>query len=613
MARMTRREFLKTSSTGVGALAVGGLAGCASTRGEIDPKATRRIVVVGGGWGGATAAKYARLADPSIEVVLLEPNKRFVSCPLSNLVLSGVRGLGSLSFGYNGLREHGVKVRHEAAAAIEPDRRRVRVGDGYLVYDRAIVSPGVDFLLDQVEGLAAAQDRVLHAWKAGPQTLELARQLRAMPDGGVFVLTVPPVAYRCPPGPYERICQVAWYLKTNKPKSKLIVLDANQNIVSKPALFRAAWKDYPNIDYRPSSKVVKVDAGAREVTTEFGDKVTYDVVNLIPPQRAGAIAVQADLVGADKRWCEVDHVTYESLKHRGVHVVGDATTGLPVPKSGTIANAMGKICANAVVHLMSGRPALAVPPVNTCYSWVNDREAMAVVNAYKIENGKVVQVEQKLTPGHSTLYAQHADGWAKSIWADMLGALAGVALLLGLAGPAAAGPLDVPGYAKAVTCGACHGTLGNSRSEAVPILAGLAPGYFTKAIEDYATGKRLSPEMEPFAKQVKILGVDELAAFFAAQAREPTPVKPDRRAVERGRAASPQCATCHGPEGQGDAAKLIPRIAGQPAGYIRNQLMLFKADKRSPGDEALTKMKSVLKPIPDETLADVAAYYSSLR
>jgi sulfide dehydrogenase [flavocytochrome c] flavoprotein chain len=421
MARMTRRQFLTTSTVSAGALAVAGLSGCALFRGQTDATNRRRVVVIGGGWGGATAAKYVRLADPSIEVVLLEPNSKFVSCPFSNLVLSGARAIGALTFGYGGLGDYGVKVRHEMATAIEPDAKRVRIGDGTLAYDRLIVAPGVDFQVEQVEGLGAAQDTVLHAWKAGPQTVALARQLRAMPDGGVFVLTVPPAAYRCPPGPYERVCQVAWYLKTHKSRAKLIVLDANQNIVSKTALFRAAWQAYPNIDYRASNKVVKVDPGAREVTTDFGDKVRYDVVNLIPPQRAGTIAVQADLVGEDRRWCEVDHVTYESLKHRDVHVIGDATTGLPVPKSGTIANAMGKICANAVVHLMSGRPAPAVPPVNTCYSWVNDREAMAVVNAYKIDKGKVVQVEQKLTAGHSVLYAQHAESWARSIWTDILG------------------------------------------------------------------------------------------------------------------------------------------------------------------------------------------------
>jgi hypothetical protein len=234
-------------------------------------------------------------------------------------------------------------------------------------------------------------------------------------------MTIPPVAYRCPPGPYERACQLAWYLKTHKPRSKLLVLDANQNIVSKAALFRAAWQAYPNLEYRGSNKIVKVDPGVREVTTDFGDKVKYDVVNLIPPQRAGTIAVQAELVGADKRWCEVDHVTYESVKAKNVHVIGDSTIGLPVPKSGNVANAMGKICAVAVVHQLQGKQPPALPPGNTCYSWVNDREAIAVVNAYKIEGGKVVQIEQKLTPGQSVAVAQNAVGWATSIWHDMLG------------------------------------------------------------------------------------------------------------------------------------------------------------------------------------------------
>src|SRR5881396_2455817 len=291
MKESTRREFLRTSSwAGLGLLT----SGCAPKVSDFAQKPGRRVVVIGGGWGGATAAKYVRLADPSIEVVLLEPNQQFVSCPFSNLVLSGVRSIDSLTFGYGGLRSHDVKVYHAAASAIEPDTRRVRVGEGYLEYDRLIVSPGVEFQWEQVDGLAEAQDRVLHAWKAGRQTVQLARQLEAMPDGGVFVLTVPPVAYRCPPGPYERACQVAWYLKTRKPKSKLVVLDANQNVVSKAALFRAAWKDYPNLEYRASNKVVKVDPSTREVTTDFGDRVKYDVVNLIPPQRAGTIAVQAD-------------------------------------------------------------------------------------------------------------------------------------------------------------------------------------------------------------------------------------------------------------------------------------------------------------------------------
>jgi NADPH-dependent 2,4-dienoyl-CoA reductase/sulfur reductase-like enzyme len=402
------------------ALAGGGVAGCASAvKGDFMPKASRRVVVIGGGWGGATAAKYVRLADPSIEVILLEPNRAFVSCPFSNLVLSGVRTIESLTLGYDGLRGHGVKVVHEAATGLEPDRRRVRVGEGYLEYDRCVVSPGIDFQWEQVQGLPEHREAILHAWKAGPQTVALARQIQAMPDGGVFVLTVPPVAYRCPPGPYERICQVAWYLKTHKPRAKVIVLDANQNVVSKTALFRTAWQAYPNIDYRASSAVIAVDPSVREVRTEF-DRVRYDVLNLIPPQRAGAIAVQADLVGADKRWCEVSHTTYASVRYPNVHVIGDATTGLPVPKSGNMANAMGKICALAVAAVLADRPVPLLAPGNTCYSWVSDREAIAVVNSYRIDAGKVVQIEQKLTPSQSVAVAQRSLGWAQSIWADAL-------------------------------------------------------------------------------------------------------------------------------------------------------------------------------------------------
>jgi NADPH-dependent 2,4-dienoyl-CoA reductase/sulfur reductase-like enzyme len=421
MMAVTRRDFLKSSGVGLGLL-ITGAAGCAAPlRGDFSPKTGRRVVVIGGGWGGATAAKYVRLGDPSIDVVLLEPNKEFVSCPFSNLVLSGVRTIESLTLGYDGLRRQGVRIYHAEASAIEPDRRRVRVGEGYLEYDRLIVSPGVEFQWEQIEGLAQARETVLHAWKAGPQTVALARQIQSMPDGGVFVLTIPPAAYRCPPGPYERVCQVAWYLKNNKPRSKLIVLDANQDIISKTGLFKAAWKMYPAIEYRASSKVAKVDPSTREVATDFGDRVRYDVVNVIPPQRAGTIAVQADLVGGDKRWCEVDHVTYESMKHKNIHVVGDATIGIPVPKSGTVANAMGKIAASAVVHLLNGKQPPAMAPVNVCYSWVSDREAMAVINAYRIQGGKVVQIEQKLTPGHSIAIAQNAVGWTTSIWNDILG------------------------------------------------------------------------------------------------------------------------------------------------------------------------------------------------
>jgi NADPH-dependent 2,4-dienoyl-CoA reductase/sulfur reductase-like enzyme len=402
------------SGLGVAVLGAGTLPGLAA-------QAKHKVVVIGGGWGGATAAKYLRLHDSSLDVTLLEPNKEFISCPFSNLVVAGVENLKTLTMSYNGLRKYGVRIRHEAASAIDPDKKQVRVGKDSLAYDRLIVAPGIDFLWDQVEGLAQAKDTVLHAWKAGPQTLQLAKQLQSMPDGGVVVMTVPPVAYRCPPGPYERASMIAWYLQTSKPKSKLIVLDANKDIVSKTGLFKAIFKDYTNVDYRPSQKVEKIDVGAKEVTTEIGDKVKYDVINLIPPQRANSIAVDADLVGGDKRWCEVDHVTYESVKQKNIHVIGDATIGLPVPKSGNVANAMGKISATAVASLLRGKEPPVLAPGNTCYSWVNDKEAIAVVNSYKIDKGKVVQIEQKLTPGKSVAVAQNSLAWRASIWNDVLG------------------------------------------------------------------------------------------------------------------------------------------------------------------------------------------------
>ena len=416
----TRRAFLRTSCVGLG-LATAAAAGCATMTGNVASKTKRRVVVIGGGWGGATAAKYVRLGDPSIEVVLLEPNREFVSCPLSNLVLSGVRTIESLTRGYDGLRAHGVRIVHAEASAIEPDRRRVRVGKGYLEYDRLIVSPGVELQWDRIDGLAAAKETVLHAWTAGPQTVALARQIQSMPDGGVFVLSIPLAAYRCPAAPYERACQVAWYLRVNKPRSKVIVLDANPDIISEPGLFRAAWTMYPAIDYRPSSQVTKVDLSMREVTTDFGDSVRYDVANIIPPQRAGTIAVQADLAGGDRRWCEVNHITYESVKHNCIHVIGDATIGIPTPKSGTVANAMGKIAASAVVHLLNDKEPPATAPVNACYSWVSGDEAIAVSNAYRIQDGTVVQVEQKLTPGPSAAIARDAVNWATFIWNDILG------------------------------------------------------------------------------------------------------------------------------------------------------------------------------------------------
>ena len=347
MTRWTRRRFLSVSGRGLGLglLGAGGVAGCAaSTKGDFAPKAGRRVVVIGGGWGGATAAKYVRLADPAVEVVMLEPNNEFVSCPFSNLVLSGVRTLDSITFGYKGLRDRRVRIIQETATAVEPDARRVRIGEGWLEYDRLIVSPGVEFQWEQVEGLTQNMDRVLHAWKAGPQTVELAKQLQAMPDGGVFVLSIPLAAYRCPPGPYERACQVAWYLKQQKPRAKLVVLDANQNVISKAALFRAAWQAYPNLEYRGSNKVVKVDPSVMTTVMSWYAGWMSFFTDLFPARCPGwrRLAVYSDAASARQArpgWTQAPRAT------PGLHVqepgIGAAWNFAQVHSSTTIGDHAG--------------------------------------------------------------------------------------------------------------------------------------------------------------------------------------------------------------------------------------------------------------------------------
>jgi sulfide dehydrogenase [flavocytochrome c] flavoprotein chain len=428
MTRMTRRQFLRGAGAGGAVLAVAGLPGCAMFRGETEVPRGRRVVVVGGGWGGATAAKYIRLADPTIEVILLEPRKKFVSCPFSNLVLSGARGIGSLTFGYGGLREYGVKVRHEAATAIEPDAKRVRIGEGALAYDRVIVAPGVDFQVEQVEGLGGAQDTVLHAWKAGSQTVELAKQLRAMPDGGVFVLTVPPVAYRCPPGPYERACQVAWYFKRAKPRAKVLVLDGNEDVVSKKALFTKAWnEEYRGIvEYRPNYVLTDVDVRTLTAKFETADDVKADVLNVIPPHRAGNIAAQAGVITANDRWCEVDFLSFESIKVKNIHVLGDAIQVAPLmPKSGHMANQHGKVAAAAVLAALNGQPVNPAPVLNNaCYSFITDREVVHVASVHQYDREKktllTVPGSGGLSPAMNALEGEYAFAWAKNIWADAL-------------------------------------------------------------------------------------------------------------------------------------------------------------------------------------------------
>ena len=414
---MRRREFLKLGA----ALSV---AGCAT-----PPAPTKaRVLVIGAGFGGATAAKYVRMWDPSIDVVLVDRSDEFISCPISNLVLGGNRSMRDITHGYDGLRKHGVYVLNGDAVAVDSAKRIVTFGRGSaLTYDRLVLSPGVDFLFDEVAGYEAAQPRVLHAWKAGPQTVALRRQLEEMPDGGVYVLSVPLAPYRCPPGPYERTCQVAHYFKQSKPRSKVLVLDANPDLTSKGPLFKRAWEDLYKgiIEYRPNSKVVALDAQAMTVRTEF-DTVKGDVLNVVPPQRAADIAVKAGLITHNNRWCDVDWRTMESKAVKGIHVLGDATlSATGMPKSGHMANSHAKVCAAALVELLNGREPNPNPVMNnTCYSFVSDKEVIHVASVHQYDAGQNTLVAVKgaggVSAARSELEGRYAWSWAQNIWADML-------------------------------------------------------------------------------------------------------------------------------------------------------------------------------------------------
>lgn len=424
--KMHRRDFLKFSAAGLFMSAVPQMAISANLRHRVNLQ--RRVVVIGGGYAGATAAKYLRMwSGGSIDVVVVEPNPYFISCPLSNLVLGGSRRIGELTFDYESLKSrNGIQWVQDRVTGIDPVARVVRLSRVELGYDRLIIAPGVDFIYDDLPMLqsAEAQELIPHAWKAGLQTVNLRRQLEAMPDGGVFTLSVPKMPYRCPPGPYERASQVAFYLKHHKPRSKIIVLDANADIVSKKDLFTKAWADlYPGmIDYRPDSSVVEVDVAARTVKTEF-ETVKSHVFNLIPPQAAGKPAQLAGAVNIDQRWCEVDFLTYESKVVPGVHIVGDAVSAA-LPKSAHMATSQARVCASAIVATMSGQSPDATPVfANTCYSYVSDKLAMHVANVYRYDTVKKVMVSAEgggVSAHPSELEGSYAQAWARNMWSDVL-------------------------------------------------------------------------------------------------------------------------------------------------------------------------------------------------
>lgn len=419
---LQRRDFLRWMGAAAGSAA---MAGCATT----GSGSAGRVVVIGAGYGGATAAKYVKLWAPDVDVTLVERGTQFVSCPLSNLVLGGNAQMSDITRGYEGLARRDIRVLRGEAAAVDAARREVKLADGTaLAYDRLIVSPGIDFNYAQLPGLQGTQARaqVLHAWKAGPQTVALRSQLESMRDGGVYVIHIPRAPYRCPPGPYERVCQVADYFKRAKPRSKIIVLDTNEDIVSKKGLFLAAWNGMYKgmIEYRPGSELTDVDAKTLTAKLQFDD-VRADVLNVVPPQRAADIARQAGLAAAHG-WCEIDWLTYESKLVPGVHVLGDATLSAPaMPKSATVANQHAKVCAAAVIARIKEQAVNPSPMVvNTCYSFVDGRKVMHVASVHQYDAARKTMVPVEgaggLSAQASELEGAYAWGWARNIWADTL-------------------------------------------------------------------------------------------------------------------------------------------------------------------------------------------------
>jgi sulfide dehydrogenase [flavocytochrome c] flavoprotein subunit len=425
MKNINRRSFIKAAGT-VAAVSAVGFPSIAAAGGK------KKVVIVGGGTAGATAAKYIRRGDASIEVTVIEPNKHYYTCYLSNEVLGGGRNMDSIKFGYDGLRKHGVTVVHDMVTAIDAKGHKVTTKGGKsFSYDRCIVAPGISFR-DNIDGYdAAAMEVFPHAWKAGSQTALLRKQLEAMKDGGTVVIAPPPNPFRCPPGPYERACQIGHYLKTHKPKSKVIIVDKKDKF-SKQGLFTQAFERHYKgiIEWRKAADtnggVIRVDAKAGTVSTEFDD-MKPAVANIIPAQKAGAIAETAGLTD-DSGWCPISGQTFESTIHKDIHVVGDAAIQSPLPKSGYAANSEAKVVAAAVVELVNGRAAPTPSWVNTCYSIVAPNDGISVAMVYNLVDGKVAKVKGSggLTPAdsspeHRAREVQYAYSWFDNITHDIFG------------------------------------------------------------------------------------------------------------------------------------------------------------------------------------------------
>ncbi len=418
---INRRSFLKYSGASLAATLAPQLAFAMAGK--------PHVVVVGAGFGGATCAKYLRMWDPNIQVTLIEPNAQFYSCPMSNWVIGGMRTMDDIVKSYANLPGYGIKMVQDTAVGVDANKRVVTTGKGQKIsYDRLVLAPGIEFMTDQIEGFAEgeAAGKVLHAWKAGPQTLALRKQLEAMPDGGVFVIASPPPPGRCVSGPYERASLVAQYFKRNKPKSKIIMLDGHFDVVSKGPMFKAAWKKlYPGmIDHRPYNLVTKVDHKSMIVTSEFED-VKADVINIVPKQRAGAICasagVRTDTAGV---WCPVNGVTYEAPNVPFVHILGDSVAS-NMPKSAHVSNNQAKICAAALVEMFNGREPNPYPVIgSTSYSATSDETSGPIAVVMRYDPDKEAYIRQ---PGGGAadlsdeLNFAYNLSWFENIWADTFG------------------------------------------------------------------------------------------------------------------------------------------------------------------------------------------------
>jgi sulfide dehydrogenase [flavocytochrome c] flavoprotein subunit len=414
---MKRRFGRRTFLTAVGA------AGALTTLRACARPAKGQVIVVGGGFGGAACAKYITRIDPDIDVVLVERNRDYVTCPFSNNVIGGLRTLESITHSYDRVRVR-VTVVHDTVTALDPEAGRVTLAGGErMSYDRLVLSPGIELLWDAVEGYdEAAAELMPHAWKAGPQTKLLRDQLAAMEDGGLVVIAAPDYPYRCPPAPYERACMIAHYLKTHgKARSKVLILDAKDSF-SKQKLFEQGWaRFYPGmIEWVPAGeggKVARVDTRATTVHAGAG-AFKADVANVVPPQSAGSIAVAAGLVNRFG-WCEIDPSTFESTVHSGVHVIGDSCVAGAMPKSGFAANSQAKICAAAIVEVLNGRPVAEPVYMNTCYSTIAPDYGISIYGAYRSSVDVIVAVTGSVS--ESPLEYRFAQGWYDSITAEMFG------------------------------------------------------------------------------------------------------------------------------------------------------------------------------------------------